>query len=161
MNIIKHLVLAASLTLLATTVSAQSQVRFQNIAQKEVSFRDEQTGELRTRLEKADLVKPGETVIFTSIFTNISDEAAENVQVNNPIPENMVYIPFSASGIDAKIVFSVDGETFKSANNITVIGADGRERTARAEEYKEIQWVFESQLAPGESGEASFKARLQ
>jgi len=159
--IFKQIVIAATLTLLTTTVVAQSQLSFRNIAQKEVTTRDEQTGELTISLEEADLVKPGETVVFTSIFTNISDKTAENVKVNNPVPNNMVYIPFSARGDSAAVAYSVDGQTFNSADRVTVIGEDGRERTARPEEYKEIQWVFDSQLAPGESGQASFKARLQ
>lgn len=156
----KQILAALALVAFASSVYAQGQLNFQNIAQKEVIFKNEETGETTTTLEEASLVKPGEIVVFTSIFTNISEEIAENITVNNPVPENMVYISFSARGEGASVNYSVDGENFGSPDSLTVVGEDGVERIARPEEYKEIQWVFESELSPGQSGEVSFKAKL-
>ena len=157
---IKHLFVMTLFTVLTSSALAQGQLNFKNTAQVEVSVRDENTGEVKTELREAELVKPGEIVVFTSVFTNIGENAAENVQVNNPVPENMVYIPFSARGEGASVNYSVDGNEFGSPDSLSVIGEDGRERTARPDEYKEIQWVFDGELAPGESGQVSFKARL-
>ena len=157
---VRHIIFATALAAIASGAFAQGQLNFQNIAQKEVTVRDEATGEVTTQLENADLVKPGETVVFTSIFTNISDETAENIQVNNPVPGNMVYVAFSARGESATVSYSVDGTDFGAPNSLSVVGEDGTERTARPEEYKEIRWVIDTELAPGESGEVSFKARL-
>lgn len=157
---IRHLLLIATLVAIAPGALAQGQLNFQNIAQVEVTSQDATTGEVTTELQDANLVKPGEVVLFTSIFTNISDEVAENITVNNPVPDNMEYVSFSARGEGAAVNYSVDGENFGSPDSLLVVGEDGVERAARPEEYKEIQWVFESELAPGESGEVSFKARL-
>ena len=156
----KHLLTLIALIASATGAFAQGQLNFQNIAQVEVEIRDENTGAVTTELRDADLVKPGEVVVFTSVFTNISEETAEEILVNNPVPENMVYIAFSARGESTVVNYSVDGTNFGSPDNLTVVGEDGAERTARPEEYKEIQWVFDGELSPGESGEVSFKARL-
>lgn len=156
----KYFFVFTAITFLASSILAQGQINFQNTAQVEVSVRDNATGEVKTELRDADLVQPGEVVVYTSTFTNISDEPAENIQINNAVPENMVYIAFSARGEGAAVKYSVDGNNFGSPDSLSVVGKDGAERTARPDEYKEIQWVFDGELAPGESGQVSFKARL-
>lgn len=156
----KHIFTLFTLLAAATSAFAQGQLNFQNKAQVEVTVRDESTGAVTTELRDADLVKPGEVVVFTSTFTNIGEETADEILVNNPVPENMVYTPFSARGESTVVNYSVDGSTFASPDRLVVVDNDGVERTARPEEYKEIQWVFDGELAPGESGQVSFKARL-
>jgi len=156
----KYLLTLFTLLASATSALAQGQLNFQNSAQVEATVRDESTGAVTTELRDADLVKPGEVVVFTSVFTNIGEETADEILVSNPVPENMIYTPFSARGENTVVNYSVDGANFGSPDSLTVVDSDGAERTARPEEYKEIQWVFDGELAPGESGEVSFKARL-
>ena len=138
---------------------AQDQINFQNIAEKEETFINED-GEPETRLIPAELVVPGEVIVFTSRFTNIGTEVATNLVINNPVPENVVYIDFSARGDNSVVLFSVDGETFGAPNELTVSNDQGGQRSARAEDYSAIRWELQEDLEPGETGEVSFRARL-
>ena len=65
------------------------------IVQIEEVFSDDQ-GVEKTRLVDAAKVVPGDEVIYTVTFVNISDEPAENVVITNPLPQEMNYVEGSA-----------------------------------------------------------------
>lgn len=150
--------------LLAWGVFAQAQeqghLSVTTVVQKEQVTVNE-AGESETSLVPAETVIPGEHVVITTTFQNISDEAAENVVITNPIAESLSYIEGSAYGPGAEIQFSVDGgQTFAARDALTVT-EDGVTRAAGADDFTHIRWVMQEVLAAGAQGTARFSAVLE
>lgn len=119
-----------------------------------------ESGEQKTELVVANTVVPGDSVVYTISFKNIGDEAADNVVITNPVPQDLTYEMGSAFGSGAAIEFSVDGgSVFAPAAELT-INDDGEPRAARAEDYTHIRWVMSNDLAAGAQGFVQFRARL-
>lgn len=147
----------------ACSASATAQdvghLNVRTIVQKEEVFVND-AGETERRLVPADTVVPGESVVYTITFTNISDEAAENVIITNPISENLSYVDGSAFGAGMVIQFSVDGgQSFGEPDELTV-ASNGDQRPARAEDFTHVRWIMQNELNAGDQGMASFRARL-
>lgn len=158
---ILQLLALLTLGLVAAAASAQQtgHLNVRTIVQKEeVSVND--VGETERRLVPADTVVPGDDVVYTITFTNISDETAENVVITNPISENLTYVPGSALGPGTVIEFSVDGgQTFGRADEL-VVGTNGGERPADVGDFTHVRWTMENELEAGAQGTARFRARL-
>lgn len=116
-------------------------------------------GEKSTKLVPAAKVVPGVAVTYTVTANNICKEPAEKVTINNAVPEHMVYVAGSAMGPGTDVTFSLDGKTFGTADQLTV-QENGATRKARADEYKNIRWVFKDSLAAGAQGFARYRAVL-
>lgn len=119
-----------------------------------------ETGEQKKELVAATTVLPGDSVIYTIAFENVSDEAAENVTITNPVPENLTYEVGSAFGPGAVIEFSVDGGTLYAAAAELTVTENGEIRAAQPADYTHIRWVMQNDLAVGAQGIARFRARL-
>lgn len=149
--------------LLMLSVSAFAQedghLNVKTVVQKqEVTVND--NGETETSLVPAETVIPGETVVYTISFENISDEAADNVVITNPIADTLTYVDGSAFGPGTEIEFSVDGgQTFASRDALTVT-EEGVTRAANANDFTHIRWVVREELAAGAQGVARFAAIL-
>lgn len=119
-------------------------------------------GERELKRVKAAKVIPGDTVIYTIYYNNISEETAENVFISNPIPKHMLYRDRTAIGAGALTTFSVnDGKSYDVPENIKVIGINGKERPARPSDYTHIRWTLQNNLAPGKKGSVSYRTILQ
>jgi uncharacterized repeat protein (TIGR01451 family) len=150
------------LLVLTAAASAQEQghLSVQTVVQKQQVTIDE-NGEQQVALVPAETVVPGENVVYTITFTNISDEAAANVVITNPIADSLSYVDGSAFGPGAEIQYSVDeGKTFAPREKLSVI-EDGVARAARAEDVTHIRWVMQQELAAGAQGVARFSAVLE
>jgi uncharacterized repeat protein (TIGR01451 family) len=158
--------ISSALLLLALCVSAQARAQeqghlnVQTVVQKEqVTVND--AGVAETNLVPADTVVPGENVVYTITFRNISEEPADNVVITNPIADSLTYIEGSAFGPGTEIQFSVDGgQTFASRDDLTV-SEDGVVRAASAQDFTHIRWVMQQELAAGAQGVARFSAVLE
>ena len=129
------------------------------VQKQEVSVND--SGEAETRLVAADTVVPGESVVYTITFQNISDEPAANVVITNPISEDLTYVDGSAFGPGTVIQFSTDGgQDFAAADELTVVD-DGMSRPAGPDDFTHIRWVMQNELAVGAQGTARFTAVLK
>lgn len=107
-------------------------------------------------------VLPGEEVIYTITFENVSDKAADKFTIVDPVPEHMFYKGGSAAGKGTDITFSVDkGKTYDTPEKLKVIGEDGKERKAEPHEYTNIRWIVTGSLKPGEKGKVEFRAELE
>ena len=149
-----------ALLLLALTAAAQSHLDVQTTVQKEVVI-ENAAGEEEKRLVQADRVVPGEKVIYTITFTNVSDESADSVVITNPIAKDLVYVDESATGEEMDIQFSADdGKTFAAAADLTV-AENGGTRPAKAEDFTHVRWVMRTDLAAGAQGTARFAAILE
>ena len=129
------------------------------VQKQEVTVND--SGEAETRLVAADTVVPGESVVYTITFQNISDEPAANVVITNPISEDLTYVSGSAFGPGTVIQFSTNGgQNFAAADELTVID-DGVSRPAGPDDFTHIRWVMQNELAVGAQGTARFTAVLK
>ena len=119
-----------------------------------------QNGEEKRELVEAASVVPGDSVVYTITFENVSAESAENVTITNPVPVNLTYEVGSAFGPGTVIQFSVDGgKEYGTADELTVTN-NGEVRKAGPEDYTHIRWVMKSDLEAGAQGVARFRARL-
>ena len=120
-----------------------------------------EAGEADTRLVAAEIVIPGDRVVYTITFQNISEDAAENVVITNPIDDSLIYVDGSAFGPGTEIQFSVDGgESFAPREALTV-DDNGEVRSAEAKDVTHIRWVMQQDLAIGAQGMARFSAVLK
>jgi uncharacterized repeat protein (TIGR01451 family) len=117
------------------------------------------SGVVEQQLVAVDSVLPGDELRYTIRFSNQSTQAAEagSIVITNPLPEGTRYIEGSAAGLDAVIVFSLDGKNFAPAGTL-MLEAEGASVPA---DYRAIRWTFGPQLAAGESGSVSFDIRIQ
>jgi uncharacterized repeat protein (TIGR01451 family) len=116
-------------------------------------------GEKSVKLVPAGKVVPGVEVTYTVTANNICKQAADKATISNPVPEHMTYVENSAIGPGTDITFSLDGKTFGAPDALTV-QEGGATRRARADEYRQIRWVFKDPLQPGAQGFARFRAVL-
>ena len=148
-------------TLAVTVAFAQNggHLKLTTVVQKE-QITTTVTGEQKAELVEAATVLPGDAVVYTISFENISEEAAENVTITNPVPANLTYEAGSAFGPGTVIEFSVDGgETYGSPADLTVTEND-ETRQAQPADYTHIRWVMQNDLEVGAQGIARFRARL-
>lgn len=142
------------------TAQEQRHLDVQTTVQKQAVVVNE-AGESETRLVAADLVVPGESVVYTITFTNVSVEPADNVVITNPIAADLMYVDGSAFGPGMDIQFSVDGGvTFAAANELTIV-EDGEVRDAQGGDFTHVRWVMQNDLEAGAQGIARFAAVLE
>lgn len=147
--------------LLATSAFAQEQghLNVSTTVEKEVVTQSP-SGELERRLVPADVVIPGDEVVYTITFTNVSDQDADNVVITNPIPEHLSYVDGSAFGPGTVIEFSIDGgQTYAAAETLTIT-ENGEVRVAKGEDYTHVRWVMQGALDAGAQGMARYRAKL-
>jgi len=154
------------LTMIAATFFAMSalaqepgHLNVRTVVQKEeVTVTD--SGETERNLVPADTVVPGDDVVYTITFTNISNQSADNIVITNPISESLTYVQGSAFGPGTVIEFSVDnGKSFAPPEKL-LVSSDGESRPARAEDFTHVRWTMQNELEAGAQGLARFKARL-
>lgn len=155
----KMTLIASTFFVMAAFAQEQGHLNVRTIVQKEeVTVTD--SGAIERSLVSADTIVPGDDVVYTITFTNISSESAENIVITNPISENLTYVQGSAFGPGTVIEFSVDdGQTF-AAPDALMVGTNGGQRPAVAEDFTHVRWTMQNKLEAGAQGMARFKARL-
>jgi len=159
MKTLLKMTLIAATFFTMTTYAQESHLNVRTVVQKEeVSVSD--SGETERTLVPADTVVPGDDVVYTITFTNVSDESADNIVITNPISQNLTYVQGSAFGPGTVIEFSVDdGQNFAAPGEL-VVGTNGGQRPASAEDFTHVRWTMQNELQAGAQGMARFKARL-
>ncbi|MEO1036380.1 MAG: hypothetical protein AAFX44_12555 [Pseudomonadota bacterium] len=151
----------AAFGLLATVSYADDDGRLEirTVVQKEAKI-EADDGTSRVELVAADAVVPGEEVIYTVTYTNVSAEPTDNIVISNPIPAQLTYVHGSAFGPGTTISFSVDGgQTYGSPETLVVV-ENGLERAATSADFTNIRWEVANVLTAGQRGFARFRARL-
>lgn len=112
-------------------------------------------GQKQEKLEAATNVIPGDTLIFTTKYTNAGGEQVSDFTVVNPVPKNMV-LPDQDFG---NATVSVDGgKTYSQLSSLQVRNADtGEMRAAQPSDVTHLRWTLTS-VAPGASGSVKFSA---
>ena len=150
----------SSLLLMLAPALAQAEVKLTNTIQKIQTWVDA-AGTVQRRLVPADKVVPGDELQYTVRFSNEGVQAVDagTIVITDAIPEHTQYIDGSARGIGSEVRFSLDGQYFAQGVDLTH-DVDGQQVAADAKDYAAIRWHFSPSLAPGESGQVSFKVRL-
>lgn len=157
----RHLTFAIiAATSLLASVSA-SALSAKQIVEKEVVVQMPDGTESVTR-EPADMVVPGERIVYTLNFTNDDAAPASDLVLTMPVPIEIKYMDGSAEKPGAKTVYSADGgQSFAERSTLRKVGADGNVRTAADEDITHIRWTVSGPIAVGETGNLSFKGILK
>ena len=152
-------VVVATLPLTAHAV-AQDALEVTTKVEKEIVVENER-GETVVERVAADVVVPGERVVYTITFRNVGAEPADNVVITNPIADSLIYVAGSAASDIASVEFSIDGgQTFGPASELTLVD-EGVERPATTQDYTHVRWIMQTELAAGAEGQTSFAADLE
>jgi uncharacterized repeat protein (TIGR01451 family) len=151
---------ATRLATAAPTAPRPGCIQLRSTAETEKQTVDEQGAKV-VRLVPAAAVVPGTQVVWTVTASNVCDTAVGNVLIENPIPEHTSYVADSALGAGAAITFSLDGKRYATPDALTVRDANEQERSARADEYSHIRWVFQNPIAPSQVAIARFRALVK
>lgn len=146
----------------SVAVEARPQLEMSVAAEKEVTVKE--AGKQVQKRVKTDKAAPGESLIFTLVYKNTGDEKAVDVKLDNPVPAGTRFVANSATGANAQVSYSVDGgKTFAKPDQLTierVVGGKKEKTKAQAADYSTIRWVI-SEIAPGQTGQVSFRAQVQ
>ena len=113
----------------------------------------------RTQLVPAGVPSPGDELVITVTFANVSAGVLDGVKITQPIPPNLRYVDGSAIGPGAEVLYSVDGGlTYGQPNELAVVAADGTRRAASADDYTHVRWLLRAPLEAGARGFARFRA---
>ena len=156
--------IAFLIAVIALSVAAQAFAQGQGcIVLKSVAEIEQEVvndkGDKSKKLVPVTKAVPGVEVIWTVTAQNTCKQPSEQVKIDNAVPAHMTYVPNSAVGPGSDITFSVDGKTYASAADLTVV-ENGATRVARTDEYQHIRWVLKDPLAPGAQAMARFRAVL-
>lgn len=155
----RHLTFALIASLLAST-SASALTAKQSV-EKEVVVQMPDGTESVTRAP-AELVVPGERVVYTLSYTNDDAAPASDLVLTMPVPKEIKYMDGTASNDGAKIVYSADGgQTFADRAALRKTGTDGVLRSATADDITHIRWTVAGPVGVGETGNLSYKGVLK
>ncbi len=133
-------------------------IKLKCIKEKEVQTTNE-NGEKEIKRIEATTVIPGDIVIYTISYTVIGEKIVDDVVIDNPIPQDMIYQDGSAYGYNTDIEFSIDGgNTFASPENLNIMDSKGNEHLAMASDYTNIRWILKNPVAHGKTGRIVYKA---
>ena len=105
---------------------------------------------------------PGDVMMYTISFENISNEPVKGIVINDPVPNNSKYRINSATGKNTKITFSIDGgKNYGSPDDLIVKDKSGKEWKAKPESYTHIRWDYTKTLEPGQKSEVFFKTQIK
>ncbi|WP_455201727.1 hypothetical protein [Kaarinaea lacus] len=164
MDIQKYfLALIALIFFIPAVATAQPKITVNMKAEKEVV--EVISGKKVTKRVAAKSTDPGQKLIFTLQYKNNGNEKATNVKVDNPIPDNTVYIVGSGIGKNSKMLFSIDGgKTYKQPSLLTYeeTSTNGKKvkKQASPEQYTHVRWVI-SEVPPGKEGTVGFQVRTK
>lgn len=154
--------LVTSLILLNTPAIAAKQGHIKVTSKVQKMTIVNQNGQKRYQFSPVKKVLPGETVQYNTLFQNVSNQAANNINIVNAIPKHTVYLPNSVQGKGTRSQFSVDGgRHYGNPNTLKVRGHDGKLYPAKPEDYTHIRWQYLGNLAPKAQKTVGFRVRLK
>ncbi len=160
-NIKRSILKALLFTILpAVSVNALAQVELKTEMYKVVEVQKD-NGTSKIEWVTPDSITPGDKVGYRIIIENKGDKPADDIVLNNPVPENTLYVDGSARGANSSIVFSVDqGKTFATPEKLFIV-KDGKKLPATAKDYSNVRWVLTSSLKAGEKGSVQYIVQVK
>lgn len=156
--------LLTALIAIALSSSVLAEIKLENTAQVEKIEKDADGKEV-IKLTPADLVIPGDVVVYTVTATNAGNAPADKIVINNAISEHVLYLADSAGSVaigkNTTITFSVDGGKNYAAPEQLTVTENNLTRAATPADYTHIRWQLNFALEPQKSTSVFFKARLK
>ena len=161
----KKILLLTAGALLLTFSLAWAAPKIEIVLTAEVEVKETIDGKEVTRRMPATGAGPGQTIFYTLTYRNNGDAHATNVNLNDPIPKETMYVSGSAFGEGADITFSADGgQTYQEETIVTykIKNADGsmNEKKASSDQFTHIRWTLES-VPAGFGGIVGFEAMVR
>lgn len=105
--------------------------------------------------------KPGDVIRYTIIATNTGNGVLTSPLITDPIPQGVSYNPYSATGQNAVITYSVNnGQLFQAwPPTYKVKDENGRtvEKLASPDMVTHVRWELKRSLKPNESHQLEFE----
>ena len=117
-------------------------------------------GETVTTLEPADLVAPGDEVIYSLAYENAGEKPATNVKLTMPVPDEVRFVENSARSEGASVAFSADNAKSYAPRGALTVSVNGETRAALSEDITHVQWRFPNGIPANSSGTVSYRAIL-
>ncbi len=154
---VKSIFTCIALALISSTAFAQN-IKLSNAVFKETEIKTA-SGKTERKLVPADVVTPGDRIVFVMGYSNAGDKPAEKVVITNPVPAQVTYL----GGVnDNEPIVSVDGgKSFAALATLTIKNADGTTRTARASDVTHVRWLIARAITSGETGKVSYRGQLK
>ncbi len=113
-----------------------------------------ENGKEKHVLAEADVVVPGDHLVFSTQYRNAGAQPVTNFVITNPIPAAVTVAPESAATLNV----SVDGgKTWGRLATLTVSDGKGGKRAAQAGDVTHLRWTLPL-VAPGASGKVGYNA---
>ncbi|MDP3905664.1 hypothetical protein [Novosphingobium sp.] len=113
-----------------------------------------ENGTVRKTWVTPQVVVPGDRLIFSVRYRNVSADKVETFVVTNPIPQPVM---LAADGADALDVSVDAGRNWGSLGALQVADGKGGQRGALNSDVTHIRWTLPV-LNPGESGTLTYNA---
>ena len=118
-------------------------------------------GKSKIEWVKPDNIIPGDKVGYRITVNNKGTEEAGDLVLNNPVPDNTVYVADSARGANSKIEFSVDGGSQFGEPAQLFIKKDGKQLPATAKDYTHVRWTLLSPLNAGDKSSVQYVVQVK
>jgi uncharacterized repeat protein (TIGR01451 family) len=148
----------ASLFLLPSFAFAQVELTTEMF---EVVETQQSNGTSKVEWVTPDNIIPGDKVGYRISFKNNGDQPAADIVLNNPVPENTIYVNDSARGANSDIVFSVDGGKQFASPEQLFIEVNGKKVPATAKDYTHVRWTLTSALPAGKDGSVQYVVQVK
>lgn len=156
-KLVSTLFISASFLVAGTGLALTAEQSVQKIV--EVQNMD---GTKRIEYVPADVVAPGETIVYTLTIENDEQLPATDLVLTMPVPSEVKYVEGSATKTGATLSYSADdGQTFFSRNELKVIQSNGVSRNAQSEDVTHIRWVVSGPIQSGNRDSLSFHGILK
>ncbi len=149
-----------AIALLINSISAWSEVELKNEAFKVVTVTSE-NGAKSEQWQTPDKMLPGDKVGYQISFNNTGKEAATDIVIANPIPDNTVYVAGSAKGLNTDIEFSTDGGKTYAQPSKLFIEKNGERVQATAADYTNVRWTLNKPLAIGADSSVQYAVLIK
>lgn len=161
----KKILILTTMTLLLASSLAWAAPKIEIVLTAEVDIKEVIDGKEVIKRIPATEIEPGQTIFYTLTYRNNGDAHATNVNLNDPIPKETMYVSESAFGEGATITFSADGgQTYQGEAGVTYNAkeADGstNEKNASPDQFTHIRWTLES-VPAGFGGIVGFEAMVR
>lgn len=127
----------------------------------EVVETQQANGKSKVEWVAPDNIVPGDKVGYRISFTNEGKEPADNIVLNNPVPENTHYVADSARGANTDIDYSVDGGQRFAQPSQLFIEKNGKKVQAKATDYTHVRWTLKAPLKAAESGSVQYVVQVK
>lgn len=127
---------------------------------KITSLPDPNTGEITEVSLDSGRLLVGDEILFTMRCRNEGDGIAERVVVTYPIPEVVVYLPYTTTGENTSLFYSVDGGYSFSTWEFLQNQNSNKAKPSASMNVTHVRWIYESLFIPGQTSVLTFRAQL-